>query len=159
MAFIYEINGKQFFNVSSSVGYAGANYWTDIMLVQFLIHKIYEYDTMSANPLFGADALQVYMLPDPRKDFKNPAMTAEWIGQFQRDMTNRIGINHLVDKRVDRAKGNTINPTTQFTMNSLNYQYRRFYGDGFVREALKDYLMPPLLAKELTANQVRTKYG
>ena len=37
MAFIQQIDGEEFFNVSHTVGSHAANWWTDIILVQTFI--------------------------------------------------------------------------------------------------------------------------
>jgi len=110
-----------FYNVDHAVGPHAANHRTDVMLVQFFLHEIYNHLSNIANKPNG----------DMTIDGTFGPITAHWIIQFQNDCKQH-GLSVLVDGRVDQARGKQWSSSsisrTKYTIGHLNATYRRRYG-------------------------------
>jgi len=108
-----------FYNVDDAVGPGCPNKRTDIMLVQFFLHEIYNHPSQKQNRPPGADI-------EISGDFD--ATTAQWILHFQ-NQVKRIGRAIFADGRVDHAKGEQYTRSsisqTQYTITHLNISYAR----------------------------------
>lgn len=157
MAFIEKHGDYERFNVSHAAGAGAANYWTDIMLVQYLISQIY---LLAWDGSTGFDPRlsesEFNDLPDPKKDFKNLKKTERWIRRFQKD-AGETGYTLVVDGRVDRARGLT-SAMTLYTMQGLNdfgermFRAKRDVQGEWIPVALNDPAMPPMLRGQLVAS-------
>jgi hypothetical protein len=156
-------NDEPYFNVSHSVGLRAANYWADIMLVQYFINKIYTWGQMSSDPIFskqlGYDWWLVNPVPDPNKDFKDLRKTTDWILTFQLDVLSNGGHRIATDSRVSRGKPFSSN--INFTIHHMNYYYRRFvevWNPGpaeWKSFLLNDYMLPHLCRQDIYAHPMK----
>lgn len=138
------MTGEYYFNVSHSVGAGGKNYWTDIMLVQYLISKIYLLENHPRD-IRALTAVQRNSLPDPMTDYKNLKLTEKWIRIFQEDL------KITVDGRIDMAKGTTMYTNKLYTIWGLHDRFHYYYlfHDGDIKKPLTDPDMPLMLKNEL----------
>ena len=159
MAFIERISEIDRFNVTHAAGRGAPNWWTDSMLVQYLINKIY---MLSWDGGSGFDPRltegEFNDLPDPNKDFKSLKKTERWIRRFQTDAT-ATGYMLVIDGRADRARGSiTPHARTLFTMQGLNdftetlFRAKKDVQGEWVPVALNDPLMPAILRGQLVAS-------
>jgi len=108
-----------FYNVDGAVGPGCPNKRTDVMLVQFFLHEIYDHPTQKPNKPAG---------PDIGISGNFDATTAQWILHFQ-NQVKRIGHRISTDGRVDHAKGEQYTRSsisqTQYTITHMNISYAR----------------------------------
>lgn len=149
-----------YFNVSHTVGDNAANYWTDIMLVQYFIRVIYLMNNNGAHAwtLSPTSKNDMGDLPDPHKDFKALFKTAKWIKYFQIDGTLHNGTpmiaNGRVEPRTEKSTPGMIQP-----INMLNIIYRNsLYSTGidWKKYAMEDASMPSVLRTQLKRNLLET---
>ncbi len=111
-----------FYNLSSAVGPGCSNKRTDVMLVQFFLHRIYSHPAKVNKPA-GAK-IQINGAFD--------GTTATWIRHFQADIKGQ-GKSILADGRVDPVQGaqngRSSISRTFYTLSWMNYghwhRYRR----------------------------------
>jgi hypothetical protein len=160
MAFIQRIQFSEelegdVFMVTDSVGANGANWWTDIQLVQYLIGSIY---------IFANDGgcewsqlmtqAEINNLPDPHVEFKSLTKTTNLIKRFQDDAIKQ-GEKVFADGRVDRAKGLTSSISkTHYTILVANYYFSNAVittqgAEDPIQWALDDPDMPTMLKGQL----------
>ncbi len=168
MAFIEPIKGESrnfsldngVFNISNAVGANAANYWSDIQLIQYLIHIIYDF-----NKKTGVENWDMWNwkiteetrkdladLPDPNKDFKALTKTAKWIRHFQED-GKLNGLSISVTSRVERGR---YRKEAEFyeTIYALNYMFKT----SLMRVGVNDwtgYLFTDSFAPSLMKEQLR----
>jgi len=157
MAFIEKFRDDyERFNVSFAAGAAAPNWWTDIMLVQYLITQIYSLSWGGSSSWKASLTDEEFNnLPDPNVDFKNLKKTEEWIFTFQSDVNTQTPNLVKLDGRVDRAQGFVPSANAYYTMQALNdffalLYYEKKQPDGyFIDGALADPWMPQLLRAQL----------
>ncbi len=128
MAFVdtYTVEGsdeeKKFYNVSMAVGLNAPNQRDDVMLVQYMLKRVYE---KPVYPKFTLSQQRGEMTVD---GICGP-VTARWIGHFQTDVRT-TGANVLVDWRIDRALAGMASISgTEYTIHLLNDAFRAHYPD------------------------------
>jgi hypothetical protein len=161
MAFIERLHfdvgsDVEIFNVSHAVGAGAANFWTDIMLVQYFLKWIYLFNLIDGSRLFiGLTPDLVADLPDPNKDFKSLRKTEKWIRLYQQDVLSSGGKVSL-DGRVDRAKGFISSLGVGYSIHLMNQHYQFFVGNRGISNwqqwALSDPSMPEMLRGQLKTN-------
>ena len=108
-----------FYNVDDAVGPGCPNKRSDVMLVQFFLHEIFNHPSLKPNRPPG---------PDIGISGNFDATTAQWILHFQ-NQVKRIGRLIVADGRVDHAKGAQYSKSsisqTQYTITHLNISYAR----------------------------------
>lgn len=108
-----------YYNVDNAVGPGCPNQRTDVMLVQFFLHEIYNHPSQMQNRPPG---------PDIGISGNFDATTAQWILHFQNHV-KRVGLRVLVDGRVDHARGEQLSRSsisqTQYTITHMNYTYAK----------------------------------
>ncbi len=113
---------KPFYNVTMAVGTNASNRRDDVLLVQYMLKRVYEKPTYTRGRL---STQQGQMIVD---GLCGPT-TIRWIGQFQLDI-QRFGANVLVDRRIDRALGGSGSISgTEYTIHLLNDAFRKHYPD------------------------------
>jgi hypothetical protein len=150
-------NGELFvyYNVSHPVGDNAANYWTDIMLVQYFIRTIYFLNNNGGKSwvLSPTSKNDIKDLPDPHKDFKALQKTAKWIRYFQIDGTLHNRTPMMASGRVEPMT-QLVGPTLQ-PIACLNMVYRNSLGElGFdwKKYSMEDASMPQMLRTQLKRN-------
>ena len=161
MAFIERLqldNGSvEIFNVSHPIGAGAANFWTDIMLVQYLIRKIYLMNEFDGASLFGPLIREMLSdLPDPHTDFKALKKTERWIRRYQNDR-QITGVKVAADGRVDSPRGFVpTNSGDNYTIHLLNQDFsflaRKTGHVNPLEDALTDPAMPAMLKGQLRTN-------
>jgi hypothetical protein len=112
---------KVLYNVTMAVGPNAANRRDDVMLVQYMLKRIYErpkYSNFTLSPQQGTMIVDGLFGPT----------TARWIRHFQTDV--RIaGGNILVDGRIDSDTESGISTIseTEYTIAFINYAFRSHY--------------------------------
>lgn len=166
MAFIQQpgadVENYYVFNVSHAVGANAANWWTDIMFVQYFVCYIYSLGNAGNGWNVELSTDELIDLPDPNVDFKNLKKTTRWIQRFQSDVVKQGGKLHI-DGRVDRSRG-LLTPRTQsfFTIIDLNLNFSGIVGESKQVEdplafALGDVFMPNLLKGELITSDINSR--
>jgi len=115
------MNGaKHFWNTSHRVGYGCENYWTDVLLVQFLLNAVWRAYIKAEHPGVGNQLL----IPDGKFGGK----TWGRIKHFQSK-------NQLVkDGTISKADGSRVTTPKHgrnYTMHILNAEYSFFYSSYF----------------------------
>jgi len=115
--FFFDVNGVQhkIYNVNMAVGKNAPNRKDDVMLVQYMLKRIYE------KPVYERAALskpQSVMVVD---GFLGP-ITIQWITRFQLDARDRFGFRVVIDGRVDRSTA-----TTTYTIDHINNAFKGHY--------------------------------
>jgi hypothetical protein len=106
---------KRFYNVNMAVGKNAPNRKDDVMLVQYMLKRIYE------KPVYQKATFskqQSVMLVD---GLCGP-ITTQWIGRFQMDIRDGWGCSIVVDRRVDRAP-----KEAEYTISYINYAFKGHY--------------------------------
>lgn len=93
MAYIGEAADSQFYNVNFAVGSTAPNRRDDVMLVQWMLHRVYIDHPLLFAPEAGDLAIDGFIGPH----------TLTWIKAFQADL-RRLGQNCVADGRVDSAR-------------------------------------------------------
>lgn len=87
----------KFYNVNMAVGKSAPNRKDDVMLVQYMLKRIYEKPVYKNRTLSKQQGVMVV-------DGLCGPITMQWIGRFQLDNRSYAG-RGVVDRRVDRAEG------------------------------------------------------
>lgn len=158
MAFSQQFQDVELLNVTRSVGASGANFWTDIMLVQSLIGGIYSYNYARGNA-YSVSKQELKDLPDPNTDYRNSKKTEKWVRKFQNDASKSVGRSIVKDGRVDRLVGAST-PITHsiYTIALLNNVYGATMETVFGVEDWQDDLLsdgnyPALMRGEILASR------
>lgn len=111
-----------FYNVHNSVGLGSPNRRDDVLLVQYLLHTIYDRPGRPNSPTGGP--LRVDGICGPTTD--------NYIRFFQQSLNAR-GIQAPIDGRVDRARGNLVGPRTssQYIITLINFAFRNIRPDDY----------------------------
>ena len=117
------------FNVSHAVGQNAANWWTDIMLVQYFIRNIYQVNgrdgAVNIWQMTEVSREGLTDLPDPHTDYKALAKTAKWIKNFQIDAILMNSFSLHADGRVDPGVGGGLLSTGDlYTIYVMNQTYQ-----------------------------------
>jgi len=128
MAFVdfYAVEGsveqKKFYNVSMGVGPNAHNRRDDVLLVQYMLKRVYE---KPSYPKIQLTKQQGPMIVD---GICGP-ITARWIRHFQDDLRN-AGAKVLADGRIDKALAGMASISgTEYTIHLLNDAFRGHYAD------------------------------
>lgn len=154
MAFVDHLDGSEIipgegwdghiFNVNMAVGPAAANRWDDVMLVQYLLKRIYASPSSFNPPLHppAGDSIKV--------DGRFGRSTARWINHFQREVNDRGGVPIRPDGRVDKSDSGGISSISQtvYTIVALNKGLETVDPDAF-RDPTLDMECPPQLLRQL----------
>ena len=103
----------RFYYVNMAVGKNAPNRKDDVMLVQYMLKRIYEKPVYERGTLSTQQSVMVV-------DGLLGPITIQWIVRFQMD-TRRLGMSCAVDGRVDRA---SLGP---YTITHINYAFKRHY--------------------------------
>lgn len=142
MAYIGETgDGSSYYALNHAVGDRSPNRRDDILLVQWLLHRVY-----ADHPLFTAPPpgdITVDGLVGPQ--------TVAWIAAFQADVC-RLGLSCTVDGRVDAAPKATVGDSrTPYTILWLNAALRAANPATF-EDPASDPDLPPELISALQTN-------
>ena len=145
------------FNVSRPVGSNADNFWSDIMLVQYLIHIIYDINKITGKDwsMTAATRADLDDLPDPNKDFKALTKTAKWIKHFQTDGVLMNSMPIIATGRVERGHYKKDDEFDK-TIYALNFIFKRsaisIGHKDWTGFALDDKFLPHLLRAQLVSN-------
>ena len=117
--FFFDVNGVQhkIYNVNMAVGKSAPNRKDDVMLVQYMLKRIYE------KPVYEKATFSKQQSAMVVDGFVGP-ITMQWIGRFQMDIRDGWGCSIVVDRRVDRAPGGT---GPEYTIDYINYAFKGHY--------------------------------
>jgi hypothetical protein len=125
----YQVEGeegeKRFYNVDMAVGPNAPNRRDDVLLVQYMLKRVYErpvYKKLTLSPQQGTMSVDGISGP----------ITARWIRHFQSDVRTAGG-SVVVDGRIDRALpgGAASISGTEYTIFWLNDAFRGHYPEIF----------------------------
>jgi hypothetical protein len=120
MAFVcfYTATGgeqSKIYNVSMAVGRNAPNRKDDVMLVQYMLKRIYEKPVYKKGTFSKQQTVMVV-------DGLCGPITIQWITRFQLDCRNGFGHSIAVDGRVDRSS-----ELTKYTIDYINHAFVSHY--------------------------------
>lgn len=151
MAFVDHLDGSEitlddgydghFYNVNMAVGPAAANRWDDVMLVQYLLKRIYGSPARFQPPLHppAPDGIKI--------DGRFGRTTAKWIRHFQQEVADRGGVPIRIDGRVDKSDNGGVSSISQtvYTIIALNKGLQLVDPDSFNNPSVDGECPPELL--------------
>jgi hypothetical protein len=127
------------YNVTRSVGPGQPNIPSDVMLVQYLLHKIYSHPRNTAPPIFARFTVDGSCGP----------VTQEMIRTFQRDMEPRrwrTFADGIVDSATPELVARTRDADRSLTILTMNHIFHGYYRDLYPRLPTASDLPAPLAA-------------
>jgi hypothetical protein len=143
----YEGQEFKFFNVDQAVGSSASNRRDDVLLVQYLLLKIYNHPSTRSSRPKG----------EMKTDGAFGPISRNWILKFQLDVGAAMGPGNIVfDARVDPAKGleSTISKTP-YTVLHLSRAFERRYPE-FYEQPARDPELPVELRDRLELPAVQS---
>ena len=144
---------KKFYNVDFTVGENAPNRQDDVMLVQYILRRLYQNPTFST----GDNTLSTTA---PKGDMKVDGVcgpvTLNWIFKYQLDM-RQLGDPVFADKRVDRAANHDAFSKLNrlYSIVLMNAQYRNRHREEYFNLPFQPDAPAPLRAALLKGGSVR----